>query len=218
MRRVEAAERSDGRIVRQGDGAARERTIALTFDDGPSEQTPAVLDVLARAGARATFFLQGRELAGRESIVRRTAAEGHELGNHLYSHPHAAELTEQEVEREIRETNHAIDRAAGVVPSLIRPPYGEDAERVARVAGRLGFSATVLWSVDPGDWADTSSDEITRRVLTGARPGGIVLLHDGRHDRSRTLDALPQIVDGLQRQGYRLATVSDLLAGEDACS
>ena len=215
---MEPTQPSDGTIVRQREGGARERTIALTFDDGPSEQTPAVLDLLARAGARATFFVQGEAIAGREPILRRTAAEGHELGNHLYSHPHAAELTEEELEREIAETSHAIDRAAGVVPSLVRPPYGEDAERVARVAGRLGFSATVLWSVDPGDWADTSSDEITRRVLTGARPGGIVLLHDGRHDRSRTLDALPAIVDGLQRQGYRLAPVSDLLAEEDPCS
>lgn len=214
---MEAAECADGLIVRQRK-AALTRTVALTFDDGPSDHTPAVLDLLGRAGARATFFLQGQAIAGREAIVRRAAAEGHELGNHLYSHPHAGDLTDEELEKEMLETSDAIQRAAGLVPRLVRPPYGEDAERVARVAHAQRSGPTVLWSVDPGDWADASSEEIASRVLTGARPGAIVLLHDGRRDRSRTIEALPHIVAGLQRQGYRLATVSELLAEEGSCS
>ena len=216
---MDPSERADGVVVRKRDGTATDRRIALTFDDGPSDQTPTVLEVLAAAGARATFFLQGQAVAGREPIVRRTVAEGHELGNHLYSHPHVGDLSDEELREEITSTTEVIHRAGEAAPRLVRPPYGEDAGRVARVAEALGLGPTVLWSVDPGDWADTSAEEITGRVLASARPGAIVLLHDGRRDRSRTIEALPEMLAGLRRQGYRLVTVSELLGLEEgACS
>jgi peptidoglycan-N-acetylglucosamine deacetylase len=212
---VRAAPSSPAPLVVRDVSVARGKPLAITFDDGPSRQTPTVLDVLRRRRARATFFVQGHAIPGNEDILRRIAAEGHELGNHLYSHPHPSGLSLDHLEHEIARTNQLIRDAVGAPPTLLRPPYGEDAERLAGVGGRLGLSATVLWSIDSGDWAETSPEEIGRRVLAGARPGGIVLLHDGRHDRSSTLRALPHVLDGLRRQRFRFVTVSELLAHEE---
>jgi peptidoglycan/xylan/chitin deacetylase (PgdA/CDA1 family) len=184
--------------------------LALSFDDGPSHLTEPVLDLLGEHGARATFFLVGREVAERPDVVRRMAAEGHELANHTFSHARIGELSRQELERELTSTSDVIERVTGKRPSLLRPPYGADGAVAVPVASSLGMT-TVLWSTNPKDWNGKSSEEIAKAVLDAAEPGAVVVLHDGGGDRRQTLDALRTIIPQLRGRGYSLVTISELL-------
>jgi peptidoglycan/xylan/chitin deacetylase (PgdA/CDA1 family) len=189
----------------------RERTgleaplLALTFDDGPSEWTEQILDLLAEHGARGTFFVVGSSIVGREATVERARAEGHQLGGHTYSHPHALELGDDELREEIRRGAEAVGER------LVRPPYGEDAERFDRLAEELRLGPTMLWSVDPRDWEEQDARVIAERVLAGAAPGAIVDLHDGRRAGQPTVEALAEILPALAARGLRCVTVSELL-------
>ena len=185
---------------------AAPREVALTFDDGPSEtQTPAILATLDRLGARATFFEEGRHVAGREALMRQILASGDEIGNHSFHHPRdpgAAELTA---------TDEAIRDATGFEPCLFRPPYGLiDAKD--RTAARAAGLQLVLWSLDSGDDIHRAAATIRTTVLTGAKPGAIVLMHDGGH-HPQTVRALPSVIRGLQARGFELVTVTELLGG-----
>ena len=199
-------------------GSGRDRHVALTFDDGPGASTGAVLDVLSAEDARATFFVIGGFVSGRESTLQRARAAGHELGVHGFEHLNALLVRDAEVlSRELKACADEIERAVGERPQLVRPPYGGDAGRTAREAGRLGLGPVVLWSVLGFDWEDGErAESIVERVLAEAHPGAIVCLHDGdRHDpavsRDATVAALPAIVQGLRRDGYNLVTVSELI-------
>ena len=200
-------------------GPGRARRIALTFDDGPAASTEDVLDVLAAEGVRATFFAIGRNVAGREPTLRRARAEGHELGVHGFEHLNALLVRDAAtLSGELSACADELERAVGERPRLVRPPYGGDAGRTAREAGKLGLGPVVLWTVLGFDWEDGEpADAIAARVLEEAQPGAIVCLHDGdRKDaavtRDATVAALPAIVQGLRRDGYELVTVSELLA------
>jgi peptidoglycan/xylan/chitin deacetylase (PgdA/CDA1 family) len=192
----------------------RERTgldaqlLALTFDDGPSEWTEPILELLAEHGARATFFVVGSAVAGGEPTIARTRAAGHELGSHTFWHAHPPTLDDSELRDEIRRGAEAV----GPDAKLVRPPYGEDPERFERLAGELGLGPIVLWSVDPSDWELDDAGVIAERVLAGAASGAIVLLHDGRRPQPATVEALGTIVPSLIADGFRLVTVSELLA------
>jgi peptidoglycan/xylan/chitin deacetylase (PgdA/CDA1 family) len=193
------------------------RELALTFDDGPSQWTPPILDLLQAHGARATFFVLGAATDGREEIVRRAAAEGHELGNHAFSHSDPEELPDDVLREELERTNELLEQIVGRRPVHFRPPYAATNFRVADVARSAGLEHTVLRSIDPADWDTTDSSAIATHVLERARPGAIVCLHDGNppHDRSSrqpTVDALMQLVPELTVSGFRLVTVSELLA------
>jgi peptidoglycan/xylan/chitin deacetylase (PgdA/CDA1 family) len=194
------------------------RVVALSFDDGPARWTPAVLDLLREHGARATFFVVGRYVAERPEVAARAVAEGHELGNHTYDHVDAAHERDDGVLRDqITRTSAAIERAAGVPPQLMRPPYGKDVCRVSRLARELGLARTVLWSAQAWDWDAPPAAEITERILRDRTPGGILLLHDGappydQRSRDSTVEALGQILPALSRDGYDVVTVSELLA------
>jgi peptidoglycan-N-acetylglucosamine deacetylase len=180
--------------------------------------TGPLLDLLRDHGARATFFVLGRSIAGREHVLRRTAAEGHEIGNHLYSHRHPGDLADDEIRDELTRTGAAIEHVLARRPHLVRPPYGEDAARVARVASELGLGPTVLWTVDPRDWEEPPAAAIVSRTLDGVRPGAIVELHDGftpprSHAKPQpTVEALAALLPALSGRGYRCLTVSELLA------
>lgn len=193
--------------------------IALTFDDGPSECTAAILDTLEEHGARATFFVVGRYADERPELLRRMRAARHEVGNHTYDHVDAAHERDNEVLRDqIARTTEAIERAGGPAPRLLRPPYGKDVCRMSRLAAEAGLDPTVLWSVQAWDWDPaTTSEWIVERVLAETRPGAIVLLHDGTPpydsgSREATVVAVRKIVPELMRRGHALVTVSELLA------
>jgi peptidoglycan-N-acetylglucosamine deacetylase len=193
-----------GRIASRG-GASR-REVALTFDDGPSSvRTPAILAILDRLGARATFFEEGRHVAGREELMLRILASGDEIGNHTFDHPHYPGFGE------LASTDRLIRRATGFEPCLFRPPYGllDGTVDGAAVANQL---QTVLWTFDSGDDHHPPPARIEAHVLADARPGSIVLMHDGgRHPQ--TVRALPGVIEGLENRDFELVTVSTLLGG-----
>ncbi|WP_262402716.1 polysaccharide deacetylase family protein [Actinomadura sp. CNU-125] len=185
---------------------AKVRCVALTFDDGPGPHTPELLDTLRRAGARATFFVQGLHVPEHPAVVRRMVAEGHEIGNHTWNHPNLTTLSPGEIRSQIERTQRAVKDAAGVVPAMMRPPYRGINEQVIETVGM----PVILWSVDPQDWR---RDDVARNVKIGLRDSGrgdIVLYHDVH---ATTVQAMPKIVTGLQKQGFTLVTVSELFGG-----
>jgi peptidoglycan/xylan/chitin deacetylase (PgdA/CDA1 family) len=195
--------------VLHGDPA--QRMVALTFDDGPSGRTPAILRVLARHHAHATFFVVGRATRGMEPVLRHIAASGNELADHTYSHADLLRLHAPGRMRQLRWTRTLVERATGVRPRFFRPPYGATGPAVNRLGRTLGL-VPVLWSVDSRDWQEPGTKAIVRRVLANVEPGSIVLLHDGGGDRHETLRALPAILRALARRHLQPVTLSRLLA------
>ena len=192
--------------------------VALTFDDGPSPYTEAIADLVAGHGGAGTFFVVGDRIPGQEPLLRRMVATGHELGNHTHSHPHCGRLEEAALRDELTHAQRVITEAAGRAPVVVRPPYGEDAERIGVVGADMGL-ACILWDVDPIDWRERKVERIARRVLDGVHDGAIVDFHDGwpsHHtgirDRTPTVDALREILPELVRRGYEAVTVSAMSA------
>lgn len=198
-------------------GDARLRALALSFDDGPSEWTAAILDVLRDHAVRATFFAIGEAIAGREGLLGRIVAEGHEVGNHTWSHPR---LTEPgvDVAGEIERGSAAIASVLGTRPRLFRPPHLALDATVVEAALESGLPEIVLASVAPDDWDADAPEPIVSAVLREAAPGAIVCLHDGRPPRASrsresrrpTAEAVAQLVPALQADGYALVKVSEL--------
>jgi peptidoglycan/xylan/chitin deacetylase (PgdA/CDA1 family) len=184
--------------------------IAMTFDDGPSaENTPRLLEILKQRNIKATFFLIGQNVAANPDIVRRILADGHEIGNHTWTHPQLSKLSDDKVTSEIAKTQEAIKDASGYTPTLLRPPYGAITPRQREwIASQLGLNV-IIWSVDPFDWKRPGSAVITQRILSQVRPGAIILSHD---IHKQTVDAMPATFDGLIAKGYKFVTVSQLIA------
>jgi peptidoglycan/xylan/chitin deacetylase (PgdA/CDA1 family) len=143
-------------------------------------------------------------------LLRRMLRDGDMIGNHSWSHPDLAYLSAGEIRRELLQTTWRIRRVSGFRPCLMRPPYGAYNSLVAHVASSIGLR-TIIWSVDPQDWALPGSSAIVYRVLSGVTPGGIILMHDGGGNRSETIDALPAILTDLARRHYRVVSVEELL-------
>lgn len=179
--------------------------VALTFDDGPHLSTTSrLLDGLKERGAAATFFLLGDEIAGKEDLVRRMGAEGHQVGNHTWSHLRLEEAGAEVVQREIVRADEAIGAILGGSGYWLRLPYGllpQHTEHLVQVP-------LIKWSVDPRDWESRDKEKIVSAVMEQAAPGSIILLHD-IYDPS--VDAALEIVDRLQAQGYWFVTVEELL-------
>jgi peptidoglycan/xylan/chitin deacetylase (PgdA/CDA1 family) len=184
--------------------------IAITFDDGPHPQnTPRLLDMLRARNIKATFYVIGRSVDLYPQVVRRTVAEGHEIGNHSHTHRLMSKLGDAEVRSEMSRCRDAVARAAGVQPRTMRPPYGGLLQRQRELVHNEFGYPTILWSVDPLDWKRPGASVITSRILSGTTAGGIVLAHDLH---SQTIDAMPATLDGLLRRGFKFVTVSQLLA------
>lgn len=189
-------------------GAAGPLPVALTFDDGPwPHNTQQILTILAQRQAPATFFVVGRQVQRYPELVRREVAAGMAIGSHSYRHPQPFDqLPVARIRDEIAQGRRTLV-PLGVHPVGFRPPGGAASPAVTAAAQELG-DRTVLWSVDPADWQPgVTSDQLVQRVLAAARPGAIVLLHDGGGDRSATVAALPAIIDGLRRLGLTLTVV-----------
>ena len=193
-------------------GSRDRRVVALTFDDGPDpERTPALLDTLAELGVPATFFVVGERAENNPELVARIARDGHELGNHTWSHPYLPLKRSRSVAAELARTDAAIARATGIVPALARPPYGGRSPRNVRAFRRAG-KQLVLWDVNSFDWKGAPGAEVAQRIVDRARPGSIVLMHDGGRDHTSTLDAVRLAVPALRARGFELVTVSRALA------
>ena len=190
--------------------------VALTFDDGPHfALTPRLLDTLKAKGVHATFFVVGQNAKQYPAILKRAVAQGHEIGNHSWSHPNLAKMSDEAVKKELNDTSDAIEAAIGKRPTLMRPPYGSFTKTQGKwFHDELGFTV-VLWDVDPDDWRDPGPAVVEDRVLngwkdsSGVRPGSIVLSHD---IHKGTVEAEPEIIDKLIAKGYKFATVSELIA------
>src|SRR5229473_2574861 len=200
--------------------------IALSFDDGPDTTfTPKILDVLKAKKTPATFFVIGSSANDALGLIRREYAEGHEIGNHTYTHPRWNEISRTQIDVELNLTERLLNSTLGVKTLLFRPPYGidhqpETADEVAQlpIAQSMGY-LIVGARIDPHDWGEpggvlpAAPPVIVQRVLEQARAhaGNIVLLHDGGGDRSKTVLALPQIIDGLRAAGFTIVPVSELI-------
>jgi peptidoglycan/xylan/chitin deacetylase (PgdA/CDA1 family) len=183
--------------------------IALTFDDGPAEKlTPKLLDLLAEHHIKVTFFVIGQNVAEHPEIVARAAREGHEIGNHTWSHPNLAKMSDENVRRQLRQTDDAIKQAIGKRPTLMRPPYGNLTARQKQwVHQEFGYDI-ILWDVDPLDWKRPGPAVVTNRILKETRPGSIVLSHD---IHPGTIEAMHDTLNQLEAKGFKFVTVSELI-------
>jgi peptidoglycan/xylan/chitin deacetylase (PgdA/CDA1 family) len=184
--------------------------IAMTFDDGPHpSNTPRLLDMLRERNIKATFYVIGRNVDLYPNVLRRTVSEGHEIGNHSFTHPILSKMSDSAVREELTKCRDAVTRAAGIQPRTMRPPYGALLQRQREwIHTELNYP-TILWSVDPLDWKRPGSAVVTSRILAGTTPGAIVLSHDLH---GGTVDAMPATLDGLLNKGFKFVTVSQLLA------
>src|SRR5437016_7815754 len=183
--------------------------IAMSFDDGPSAMlTPKLLDVLAAHHIQATFFVIGENVMEHPEIVARAAREGHEIGNHSWSHPNLAKMSQESVRSQLQRTDVAIKNATGERPTLMRPPYGSITDREKHwIHDEFGYRI-ILWDVDPYDWKRPGPAVVRNRILKETRPGSIVLSHD---IHPGTIEAMPSTLDALEAKGLKFVTVSELI-------
>ena len=189
-------------------GPAGEPVVYLTFDDGPHPTwTPQVLETLARYGAPATFFVLGQNVNAYPDLAARIVREGHEAENHTFDHASLDKVDRETFIAEVEATDRALRAAVGdaVNPiACLRPPYGALDAATRSLAAELG-KKIVLWNVDPQDWRRPGAAQIALHLLTHARPGAILLMHDGGGDRSQTVEALDVVLSELTRRGYTFA-------------
>lgn len=187
------------------------RCIALTFDDGPGPHTKQLLDDLAKTGSKATFFVLGPNVASRPELVKRMEKEGHQIGNHSWSHSQLSRLSSKKVLSEVERTSAEVKKITGHGTKTVRPPYGDFNKSTRSTLAKFPSGEIILWSVDTLDWKTRSTTKTIASVKKEARPGAIVLMHD---IHKPTVAAVPAIVKYLRDEGYTLVTVDDLLASE----
>ncbi|WSX36063.1 polysaccharide deacetylase family protein [Streptomyces halstedii] len=185
------------------------KCIALTFDAGPGEDTPHLLDVLKEKKVPATFFLLGKNhVLKHPDTVRRIEEEGHEVANHTWSHEILTDKKPDEIRAELEKTQDAIAEITGKKPRLMRPPQGRTDDTVSEISKELGLSQ-ILWSTTAKDYSTNDSALIRKRTLDQADRDGIILLHD---IYKGTVPAVPGIIDALRKDGYTFVTVPQLMA------
>ena len=178
--------------------------VALTFDDGPkADTTGRLLDGLLERGAAATFFVVGQQIPGNEALLRRMKAEGHQIGNHTYSHTRLSKAERDTVVEEIHKTEVLLQSVVGAGSFWLRPPYGAiDTQRAALVKTPM-----IYWSVDPQDWKLLDAEKVVQAAADAVKPGDIILLHDFC---PTSVDAALALIDRLQEEGYAFVTVEEL--------
>jgi len=189
---------------------SEKREIALTFDDGPGPYTPGVLAVLARAHVPATFFEVGAMLQYFHASTSAIVARGDPIGDHTELHQPMSALSEAAQRGELLDQAAAISQYGAPFPRLFRPPYGVYDATTLKLLHKYGM-LMVMWTVDSNDYLKPGVASIVHTVISGARPGAIILMHDAGGDRTETIEALPKIIRGLRARGYRLVTVPRLL-------
>ena len=185
---------------------SRKPMIALTFDDGPSVHTERLLDILAENGCKATFFVVGNMIDGREETLKRIADDGHQIGGHSWNHRQLTTLDRQSMEEQIMQTRAKIYDVTGTDSVIMRPPYGSYNEDLRAVSAQLGVSL-INWSIDSQDWKNRDAKAIHNAIVSNAKSGAIILCHDLY---GTTVDAMETIIPALIDKGYQFVTVSEL--------
>jgi peptidoglycan/xylan/chitin deacetylase (PgdA/CDA1 family) len=199
----------------------QDKVVALTFDDGPSEEwTPKILDVLNKYRVKATFFMIGEHVLQYPEIAKRVAQEGHEIGNHTFDHHVLVYYKPQELVDEIKKAERVIQEATGRKTELLRPPKAWVTPSEKIIINKLGYKI-ILWSLNSKDWVNFDDKYIVRYLMHNIKPGDIILFHDSGGvftaeggNRSETIKAVGRLIEKLRDKGYRLATVSELLSLE----
>ncbi|MGA2775699.1 MAG: polysaccharide deacetylase family protein [Candidatus Omnitrophota bacterium] len=197
----------------------QDKVVALTFDDGPSEEwTPKILDVLNKYGVKATFFMIGEHVLQYPEIAKRVAKEGHEIGNHTFDHHVLVYYKPQELVEEIKKAEKAIEETTNRKTVLLRPPKAWVTSPEKIIINKLGYKI-ILWSLNSKDWVNFDDKYIVRYLMHNIKPGDIILFHDSGGvftteggNRSETIKAVGRLIEKLRDKGYRLATVSELLS------
>ena len=204
--------RPAGSIYYSGD--TEEKLVALTFDDGPHKyRTPEILDILRENNVKATFFVVGAMVHEYPDIVLRALAEGHEIGNHTFSHPDLKKISASDFIDEVRKTSDVIYNITGKTPKLFRPPGGYlNNDIVKEIIECDGKPVLWSWRQDTRDWACPSADCIVETVIGNLKDGDIILFHDYNAGSSPTPVALERILKELSEDGYRFVTVSELMS------
>jgi peptidoglycan-N-acetylglucosamine deacetylase len=203
-----------GKTLYKAEIPNQEKVIALTFDDGPWQGTTTqMLDILRKNNIKATFFWVGTAIQENPGIAKIVVAEGHAIGNHTWHHWYK-QMDLATAKSEIEHTTDLIYQNTGVKTTLFRPPGGYLNNGLAAYAKSQKYTV-VMWSQTSADTDPRAKYQVfVKNVLRDAKPGGIVLMHDGGGDRRRTVQALPEIISGLKSKGYRFVTVPELLAME----
>ncbi|NDC79855.1 MAG: glycosyltransferase, partial [Verrucomicrobia bacterium] len=199
-------------------GGSRPNQVALTFDDGPDpEWTPQILDILRREKVSATFFVVGEKAESEPSLIQRILQEGHELGNHTFTHPNLSQAGDGQIRLELNATRRLLEGITGRSLLFFRPPYNADSNpqtaaelRPLRIARQLGY-LTIGQSVDSKDWEKPGAESILEAVKEGRAHGQTILFHDAGGDREQTVEALPQVIRYLRSRGDEMVTVGTLL-------
>ena len=187
---------------------AKDRYIALTFDDGPHHtQTREILDILSREGAKGTFFVIGSRAETYPDIVARMSAEGHDVGNHTWEHRGLAKSSRAEALRSLQRTNELISGITGKPCIIVRPPFGQTNQRVKELIHGEGWHE-IMWDSDSRDWENKNPDRILHRVMRSVSPGSIVLFHDIHPGAAQML---PTLIKAFKANGYRFITISELI-------
>lgn len=192
-------------------GSRDKKMIALTFDDGPHpKETNQVLDVLKKYDVKATFFIAGKHANWYPEPLVRASKEGHEIGNHTFTHPDITNLSSAQIEEEITKCEEILVKLTGKKPALFRPPYGSyRKENLAQIASKYDYKI-VLWStIDARDWENPQASKIANTIIEKVKNGDIILLHD--YATNNTVEALNILIPELQKQGYKFVTVSELI-------
>lgn len=193
-------------------GSAEDKTVALTFDDGPENHwTPQILEILKAQQVRATFFVIGEQVERYPEMLRKIYEDGHVIGNHTFHHINLVKANTEEVQQEIETSALAIQKVIGKRPRLVRPPFGFHNANVDAVIYAKN-QVIILWSLDTEDWQGVDSQTVKDRVLPKMKNGFIVLQHDGVNPRlGGSVDALASMIVELKKQGYTFVTIPELL-------
>lgn len=187
--------------------AGNRKEVVLTFDDGVDpKRTPEVLDVLKKHNARGVFFLIGQRAEAYPDLVRRICDEGHQIGNHTYSHePDFPLKGHTEMHRELIRTQVLLEKLSAKPVKLFRPPFGVTNPNIARAVNGLGYQ-TIGWSIRSFDTMNTPREKVLKRILRKLRPGAIILMHD---DRNKSAELLDELLTTLQKRGYTTILIED---------
>jgi delta-lactam-biosynthetic de-N-acetylase len=190
-------------------GDRNKKHVTFTFDGGEGNQSAeAILHVLAKHHVTGTFFLTGKWIGRNQDMVKRMKAEGHEIYNHSFDHPHFTELNTEEIATQLRRTDIIFEALTGSsTRPYFRPPYGDYDERIVQVAAREGYH-TVMWTADAGDWMESegyTADHVRARIMAAVQPGAIILMHIGDTITGSILD---EVFTTLEAQGYQLTSLS----------